>query len=176
MKIHLTINGKVIAATLADNRIAEDFVAMLPLTIDLHDFFGREKFGALPTAVSGEGTQSREYEVGDIICWAPGPDVSILYRQDGEPLVGAWHFLGRIDEGVESFNEPGPLRVTIHVPATPAYGDTRCSRADLASGAIASEANGTQHHSPPGASGRSGDRMPLVFDTILCFWCVASTR
>ena len=57
MKIHLTINGKVIAATLADNRIAEDFVAMLPLTIDLHDFFGREKFGALPTAVSGEGTK-----------------------------------------------------------------------------------------------------------------------
>jgi len=117
MKIHLTFNGNVIAATLADNRIAEEFVAMLPLTIDLHDFFGREKFGALPSAVSGEGTQSRNYDVGDIVCWAPGPDLSILYRQDGEPLEGAWHFLGRIDEGVEShFGEhAGTFRCCIPV-------------------------------------------------------------
>ena len=142
MKIHLTVNGKVIAATLADNRIADEFVAMLPLKIDLHDFFGREKFGALPTAVTGEGTQSRDYEVGDIICWAPGPDLSILYRQDGEPLVGAWHFLGRIDEGVESFDEPGPLRVTIHLAAEPEYGDTRCSAAYAPHGAIASARSG----------------------------------
>ena len=136
MKIHLTFNGKVIAATLADNRIAEEFVAMLPLTIDLHDFFGREKFGALPSAVSGEGTQSRNYDVGDIVCWAPGPDLSILYRQDGEPLEGAWHFLGRIDEGVESLHEPGPLRVTIHVAGSAKYCDARCSRPHRGMGAI----------------------------------------
>ena len=113
MKIFLTTNGKSITATLADTRIADELIAMLPLTITMYDFLGREKFGALPVGVSSSGIQSGAYEVGDIVCWAPGPDLSILYRQDGQPLDGAWHFLGRIDEGVEAFGEAGAMEVTI---------------------------------------------------------------
>ena len=113
MKILLTTNGKSITATLADTRIADDFIAMLPLTITMYDFFSREKFGALPVGVSSSGIQSGAYEVGDIVCWAPGPDLSILYRQDGQPLDGAWQFLGRIEQGVEAFGEPGAMEVTI---------------------------------------------------------------
>lgn len=113
MKILLTTNGKSIAATLADTQIADEFIAMLPLTITMYDFLGREKFGALPVGVSSNGTRSGGYEVGDIVCWAPGPDLSILYRQNGQPLDGAWHSLGRIDEGVEAFGQPGATDVTI---------------------------------------------------------------
>ena len=113
MKILLTTNGKSITATLADTRIADDFIAMLPLTITMYDFLGREKFGALPVGVLSSGIRSGAYEVGDIVCWAPGPDLSILCRQDGQPLDGAWHFLGRIDEGVEAFGEAGAMEVTI---------------------------------------------------------------
>ncbi|MGJ7582690.1 cyclophilin-like fold protein [Variovorax sp. RHLX14] len=113
MKILLTTNGKSIAATLADTQIADEFIAMLPLTITMYDFLGREKFGALPVGVTSSGIQSRAYEIGDIVCWAPGPDLSILYRQDGRPLDGAWHFLGRIDEAAEAFGEPGTMEVTI---------------------------------------------------------------
>ena len=48
MKIHLKLNGKVIPATLADNQTAQEFTAMLPLTITMHDLFKREKFGPAP--------------------------------------------------------------------------------------------------------------------------------
>ncbi|MDM0065907.1 cyclophilin-like fold protein [Variovorax sp. J31P207] len=117
MKIHLKLNGQVIPATLADNRAAQEFVAMLPLTLTLHDLFRREKFGPLPSAVSATGTRTQAYEVGDMICWAPGPDLAILYRQDGQAISGGFHVLGRIDAGVEAFAAPGPIEVTIEVPA-----------------------------------------------------------
>jgi len=117
MKIELRLNGKVIPATLADNRTAQEFVAMLPLTITMHDLFGREKFGALPLPVSAKGKRTRAYAIGDIVCWAPGPDVAIFYRHDGQTISGALHLLGRIDVGVEAFSEPGPLQVTIETAA-----------------------------------------------------------
>jgi hypothetical protein len=117
MKIHLKLNGRVIPATLADNPLAQEFVAMLPLTLTMHDLFRREKFGPLPAPISGTGTRSQAYEVGDMICWAPGPDLAILYRQDGQAISGGFHVLGRIDAGVEAFAAPGPIEVTIEVPA-----------------------------------------------------------
>ncbi|MES1265160.1 MAG: cyclophilin-like fold protein, partial [Variovorax sp.] len=58
MKIQLKLNGRVIPATLADNDTAREFVAMLPLTITMHDLFKREKFGPLPCAISGRGTRT----------------------------------------------------------------------------------------------------------------------
>lgn len=125
MKIQLTLNnGKVMSATLAQHRAAEDFVAMLPLTLTLHDLFRREKFGALPGAVSGRGTREQAYEVGDIVCWTAGPDLAILHRQDGQPLRGGFERLGRLDFGAEAFAEPGPIEVRIALTTTDAAGLT----------------------------------------------------
>lgn len=118
MKIHLKLNGQVIPATLADNRTAQEFVAMLPLTLTMHDLFRREKFGPLPAPISGTGTRTQAYEVGDMVCWAPGPDLSIFYRQDGQPISGGFHVLGRIDAGIDVFAAAGPFEVTIEVPAS----------------------------------------------------------
>jgi hypothetical protein len=133
MKIHLKLNGKVISATLADNRTAREFAAMLPLTITMHDLFEREKFGALPAAISGKGTSTQAYEVGDMICWAPGPDVAIFYRQDGRTISGAIHALGKLDFGAEEFGVPGPLAVTIELPAgIKPFSSPACSPAALA--------------------------------------------
>lgn len=117
MKVHLKLNGRVIPATLADNQAAREFVAMMPLTITMHDLFKREKFGPLPKAISGQGTPTRRYQVGDMICWSPGPDVAIFYRHDGQKISGRIHVLGKLDFGVEEFGVPGPLEVTIEVPA-----------------------------------------------------------
>ena len=117
MKIHLKLNGKVIPATLADNKTAEEFVAMLPLTITMHDLFKREKFGSLPRAISGQGTRTRGYQVGDMICWSPGPDVAIFHRHDGQTIRGGVHVLGKLDFGAEEFGGPDPIEVRIEVPA-----------------------------------------------------------
>lgn len=117
MKINLKLNGQVIPATLADNPTAQEFVAMLPLTITMHDLFKREKFGPLPRAISGRGTRTRTCEAGDMIVWAPGPDLTIFHRNDGQPISGGFHVLGRLDGGAEAFSAPGPLEVGIEVAA-----------------------------------------------------------
>jgi len=117
MKIHLKLNGRMIPATLEDNATAREFMAMLPLTITMHDLFKREKFGPLPLAISGQGTHTRSYEVGDLICWAPGPDLTIFHRHDGQTISGACHVLGKLDFGAEEFGVPGPIEVSIDLPA-----------------------------------------------------------
>ena len=115
MKIHLKLNGQVVAATLADNPAARAFAAMLPLAITMHDLFNREKFGPLPGAIPGRRTKtrSRACEVGDMICWAAGPDLAIFHRHDGQKIKGGFHVLGKLDGGAQAFSVPGPLEVRI---------------------------------------------------------------
>ena len=118
MKIKLTVDGRVLNATLADTGAARAFVAMLPVTLAMHDLFGREKFGALPHAIGPAEVRSRTCEPGDIVCWAPGPDLAVLYGEAGIPLTGGFHLLGRIDGGVDAFAARGPLEVTIELACT----------------------------------------------------------
>ena len=84
MKIKLTIKDRVLTATLQENKTAQDFVSLLPLTLTMNDLFGREKFGHLPRAISEGGKRTDSYEVGQIVYWSPGPDVAIFYRNDTE--------------------------------------------------------------------------------------------
>ena len=86
MKIRLTVNGKAIAATLIDSGTTHDFISLLPLTLTMNDLFEREKFAHLPRAISTEGKRTHAYEVGDIAYWAPGPDVAVFYRHDGQKI------------------------------------------------------------------------------------------
>ena len=87
---------------------------LLPLTLTMNDLFRREKYGHLPGPISEEGRRAHTYEVGQIAYWAPGPDVAIYYRQDGQPIPDPGIVvLGTINCGVEAFDVPGATRVTI---------------------------------------------------------------
>jgi 4-carboxymuconolactone decarboxylase len=114
MKLKLSVDGKVVTATLIDSGTTRDFVSLLPLTLTTNDLFKREKFGHLPRALSEDGERARTYQVGDVAYWPPGPDVAVFYRHDGQkiPAPGIT-VLGRIDSGVEAFSAPRPLRVTL---------------------------------------------------------------
>lgn len=120
MKIHLTLEGRVVSATLVDSDAARAFAAMLPLSITLHGLFGREKFGSLPHAVPGAMPtaefRTQACEVGDIVCWSAGPDLAVIHAQDGQALEGGFHLLGRIDAGADAFGARGPLDVRIALP------------------------------------------------------------
>jgi hypothetical protein len=119
IKIALHVNGRVILATLNDTEAAHAFAAMLPLTLTLHDLFGREKFGALPCAMPPAKVRTQPSRAGDILCWAAGPDLSLVHRADGKAVTGAFHVLGRIETGAEAFSAPGPLTVTVDMLTTP---------------------------------------------------------
>ena len=113
MKIRLRVEGKELTATLIDSQISRDFIALLPLTLTMDDLFRREKYGPLPRALS-KGERTHSYEIGDIGYWSPGPDVAIYYRNDGEQIPDPGIILiGKIDFGVEAFNVPGSVKVTV---------------------------------------------------------------
>jgi len=116
MKIRLKVGNKVLTATLADNKTARDFVSLLPLTLNMNDLFGREKFGHLPRAISEEGKRTHACAIGDIAYWSPGPDVAIYYQQDGEKIPDPGIIaIGKIDSGVEALNVRGSVKVTMEL-------------------------------------------------------------
>ena len=65
------------------------------------------KYAHLPRAISEHGKRMRDYAVGIIGYWPPGPDVAIFYRQDGERIPDPGLIvLGKIKAGVEALNAP----------------------------------------------------------------------
>ena len=116
MKIKLTIKDRVLTATLENNKTAQDFVSLLPLTLTMDDLFGQEKFGHLPRAISEAGERTDRYEVGQIVYWSPGPDVAIFYRNDQKAIPDPGIIvIGRLDSGAEALDVDGSVKVTIEV-------------------------------------------------------------
>ena len=85
-RVRIIIDNTSIEATLADSDTARDFASLLPLTLSMNDLFLREKFAALPRAISEQGKRTHDYAVGTIGYWPPGPDLAIFYRHDGERI------------------------------------------------------------------------------------------
>jgi 4-carboxymuconolactone decarboxylase len=114
MKIKLTIDDRVLTATLQDNKTAHDFVSLLPLTLTMNDLFSREKSGHLPRAISEEGERIHSYEVGQIVYWSPGLNVAIFYRDDRQAIPDPGIIvIGHLDSGIEALNIEGPVKVKI---------------------------------------------------------------
>ena len=109
VRLELAIGNSVATATLADSTAARDFASMLPLTVSMHDLFGREKPGELPRPLELEGTtREYDYEVGEIAYWSPDRDLVIFYADDGQkiPAPGLVR-LGIITSGLDVIGSAG---------------------------------------------------------------------
>ncbi len=116
MKVTIRIYGNTLTATLKDNATAQDFAALLPLTVSMNDLFGREKYGDLPKALSEKGPRTNRYEVGDIGYWSPDHQFAVYYRQDGESIPPPGIIpIAKIGSGTPAFNVSGPVKVTIEL-------------------------------------------------------------
>jgi hypothetical protein len=116
MKININIDGKILAASLADNATARDFVSVLPLTLSMKDLFGREKYGDLPKQLSENGPRKSRYEVGDIAYWSPNHQLAVYYKQDGESIPSPGIIpIAKMDGSTEAFNVSGSVKVTIEL-------------------------------------------------------------
>lgn len=112
MKIRINIEGRSIAATLADNDTARDFASLPPLELTLTEYAATERISDLPRRLSTEGAPPGIDPVaGDLTFYSPWGDLAIFYK-DFSYSAGLID-LGRIDSGLEALNRPGPLRVTI---------------------------------------------------------------
>ena len=112
MKIRLTVEGRSLTATLIDSPSARDFLTMLPLTLELDDYAGTEKVAYLPRKLSEEGAPPGiDPSVGDITYYAPWGNLALFYKDFG--FADGLIKLGSIDDGLEAFNVPGAVTITI---------------------------------------------------------------
>ena len=116
MKIQISIGGRILTASLADNATALDFVSVLPLSLAMKDLFGREKYGDLPKALSENGPRKYRYEVGDIAYWSPDHQLAIYYHQDGESIPSPGIIpVEKMESGSEALNVTGSVKVLIEL-------------------------------------------------------------
>lgn len=98
MNIRLTVDGRVVNATLNDNPSARDFATLLPLTLDLSDFHGTERISDLPRRLTTAGApDSAEPKAGDVAFYAPWGNLAIYYRD--APRASGVVVLGRLADG-----------------------------------------------------------------------------
>ena len=116
MKIRIKIEGRTLTATLLDNETSRDFASLIPLTLTLTDYAQTEKTSDLPRKLSTKGTPpGSDPSAGDIAYYAPWGNLALYYK-DFEYSSGLVK-LGRLDSGVDTLRQAGPLKVTIESAA-----------------------------------------------------------
>lgn len=113
MQIQLVSGNHVIQATLNDCQAAQEFFALLPLTLTLNDYGGGiEKVTDLPRKLSTQGSPAGYTPLaGDIAYYAPWGNLAI-FRRDFNHSTGLIK-LGHIEHGLELLDRTGSIFVTI---------------------------------------------------------------
>lgn len=113
IKIQITIGDQELTATLEDNATTQALLKRLPLTLPMMDLYSREVVYRFDDPLPADEVQMRSYEVGEIIYWPPRHSFVIMYAQNGEQF--SMQKIGRIDSGVEIFDETGDVEVTFEL-------------------------------------------------------------
>lgn len=82
MQIRFVIGSTILPATLDDSAAGRDFLSMLPLTLPMKDFAGREKISGSLSKVLDQRDAPAGYDpsVGDITYYAPWGNLALFYR------------------------------------------------------------------------------------------------
>ena len=113
MKIKMTVNERVITATMADNAAARDFISRLPLKVEFEDYNRTEKIFYPSPKLNIDGVKRGCAPApGDITIYAPWGNVAIFYKS--WPQSNDLIKIGSIDgDGIEALNGTGSITVTI---------------------------------------------------------------
>lgn len=110
--IRITVGDRFVRASLEDSAATRDFVAQLPLTLELEDYSATEKIAYLPHKLATHGAPSGiDPEVGDVTYYAPWGNLALFYRDFG--YSAGLVRLGRITAGLEHLDYPGSKLVKI---------------------------------------------------------------
>jgi hypothetical protein len=66
-----------------DNAAARDFLSMLPLSVKVEEFNGREKIAYLPRELSYESSAGSDPQDGDLIYYVPWGNLGFYYNASG---------------------------------------------------------------------------------------------
>ena len=91
----MTVGEHRFALTLADNAAARAFAAQLPLTLDMAELNGNEKYAALPKALPANASRPGAIRNGDLMLY--GPDTLVIFYLAFESSY-SYTRLGRVDD------------------------------------------------------------------------------
>jgi hypothetical protein len=118
LKITLDRN-RVITATLVNSPLADEFITKLPITLNMTDYLKREKHGGLSFSLRDSNLTNvqKEYAIGDIIYYPPGPTFAMYYAHDGRVISAGMEVIARLDaEGIRTLATfPANVRVTVEL-------------------------------------------------------------
>jgi hypothetical protein len=80
-----------------DNPAVRDFLSMLPLTITVREFGGRENISYLPRRLRHNGSPGSDPKNGDLIYFVPWGNLGFYYNAEGIGYSDATIHLGTYD-------------------------------------------------------------------------------
>ncbi|MEV4364890.1 cyclophilin-like fold protein [Nonomuraea sp. NPDC004186] len=98
-----------------DNPAVRDFLSMLPLTLTLEEFNGREKIANLPRKLAYEGSPGSDPEDGDLIYYIPWGNIGFYYNTDGVGYSDQTIHLGTYDATLNKLELLESQEVTVDV-------------------------------------------------------------
>lgn len=94
--VHFSAGSASLDVTIGeDNPATRDFLSMLPLTLSMKEFAGREKIADLPRPLHYEGSPGSDPEDGDLIYYVPWGNLGFYYNASGIEYSDQTIHLGR---------------------------------------------------------------------------------
>ena len=88
-----------------DNPAVRDFLSMLPLTLTLEEFAGREKIAYLPRELAHTGSPGSDPEDGDLIYYVPWGNIGFYYNTAGIGYSDQTIHLGTYDASLDQLEQ-----------------------------------------------------------------------
>ena len=95
MNITITVNGRAFSATLYDNETARAFKERLPLTLDMSELNGNEKYYYLPESLPTNSSRPSAINAGDIMLY--GSDCLVIFYESFSTSY-SYTPIGKIDD------------------------------------------------------------------------------
>lgn len=113
-QIVVTINNTPFTATLENNETVREFLDLLPLTVDMTELNGNEKYCYLPQSLPVGSRQIDVIQTGDLMLY--GSNCIVLFYQTFSSSY-SYTRLGRIDHttGLKDILGQGNVTVNFHI-------------------------------------------------------------
>ncbi|MFE9204957.1 cyclophilin-like fold protein [Micromonospora sp. NPDC007230] len=114
--VRFTAGSEAVDVTISeDSPATRDFLSMLPLTLTLEEFNGREKIADLPRALRYEGSPGSDPKDGDLIYFIPWGNIGFYYNTAGIGYSDQTLHLGTYDADVEELERLEGQEATVAI-------------------------------------------------------------